>query len=194
MRRRKMFKSMNIPRTLARVSPLIIILLLLMSACSSNETSGEPNHSEKSTDKNGTSEVSEADDLDHAKVTYEREVKEIIAGNCLACHGNDSPTMTEFNEEPEKYKEMMKGPRLSDYENLLVVVNGSEAGALMRRLDNGENKDDGEPGNMYEHLGETEEKREENLSVIKEWVGHWTLKRENEFTDEDYEKFKVLEQ
>ena len=68
---------------------------------------------------------------------------------------------------------------------MLVLVNGDDAGALMRRLDDGSNKDDGEPGNMYSKLGSTEEERQEKLATIKEWVGSWNLKRSDELTEEE---------
>lgn len=164
-------------RTWSFVSMLstVLIFTLIVSACSSGE------------------EDSDQETSNEGEVTYTADVEEIISNNCLSCHGSESPTMAEFDQNPEEYEAKMQGPRMDDYENLVVVVNGSEAGALMRRLDNGENTDDGEPGNMYEYLGETDEEREENLETLKEWVGHWTLKRENELTDEDMEKFKIAE-
>ncbi len=127
------------------------------------------------------------------KVTYEGQVKKIIANNCLACHGSTSPTMEEFDADVEKYKAMMKGPRMDSYENLLVLVNGNEAGAFMRRLDDGANREDGKPGNMYTHLGQNDEERQKNLATLKQWVGNWTLKRTNELTDEDKKAFLVPE-
>lgn len=155
----------------------LMVLILIISACSSNDTNDTVGESE------GTPSAEE--------VTYVNSVEEIISNNCLSCHGSESPTMADFAQDEEKFMSEGKGPRLDDYENLLVIVNGSEAGAMMRRLDNGENTEDGEPGNMYVHLGSNDEEREENLEALKEWVGHWTLKRENELTDEDREKFKV---
>lgn len=47
--------------------------------------------------------------------------------------------------DKEGYKKKNKGPRLDIYESLMVVVKGSDAGALMRRLDNGKNTKDGKP-------------------------------------------------
>lgn len=165
--------------TFAWVSSLMI-LILIISACSSNET-------------NDT--VGEAEETDATEeVTYVNSVEEIISNNCLSCHGSESPNMADFEQDEDKYVSEGKGPRLDDYENLLVIVDGSEAGAMMRRLDNGENTEDGEPGNMYVYLGSDDEEREENLETLKEWVGHWTLKRENELTDEDREMFKVAEE
>jgi len=47
--------------------------------------------------------------------------------------------------DKEGYKKKNKGPRLDTCESLMVVVKGSDAGALMRRLDNGKNTRDGKP-------------------------------------------------
>ncbi|WP_416145250.1 hypothetical protein [Planococcus koreensis] len=68
---------------------------------------------------------------------------------------------------------------------MVILVNGDDAGALMRRLDDGSSTDDGEPGNMYKNLGSTAEERQENLATIKEWVGNWSLKRSEDLTDEE---------
>lgn len=165
--------------SLAKILSLIIILVVALSACSDTE------NNDGLEDQEGASNVH--------NVTYEADVKEIITNSCIACHGDSSPKMAEFAEDPDKFAAMMQGPRLNDYENLTVVVNGAEAGALMRRLDNGENKENGEPGNMYQYLGATDEEREEKLEVLKEWVGHWSMKRENELTDEDREQFYLYE-
>lgn len=147
---------------LAKLSPFIVFILLI-SACSSNETSGN-NEIEDENDSKAESSV-----------TYEANVKDIVAENCLKCHGNESQLP------------------MDSYENLLVYINGEETGSLMRRLDNGENTEDGQPGNMYEHLGETDEEREENLKILKEWVGYWTLKSGDELTDEEKKKFNLTE-
>jgi hypothetical protein len=55
----------------------------------------------------------------------------------------------------------------------------------MRRLDDGKNTKDGKPGNMYEFLGGTQEERQKNLALFKQWVGLWTLKRLPELTREE---------
>jgi hypothetical protein len=47
--------------------------------------------------------------------------------------------------DKEGYKKKNKGPRLDTCESLMVVVKGSDAGALMRRLENGKNTRDGKP-------------------------------------------------
>lgn len=146
---------------------IFMFVLILVAGCSSNTASAP--------EKAAAPE----------KVTYNSDVKEIIANNCLSCHGSDSPTMAEFDLDKEGYKSMMKGPRLSDYENLLVVVNGTDAGALMRRLDDGKSKEDGKPGNMYVNLGKTDEERAANLEIMKKWVGSWNLKKVDELTPDE---------
>lgn len=159
-------KVRNLP--LARMSLLMaMIALLFISACSNSETSDN--------DGNEENQDTETVEQKNTEVTYEADVKEIVANNCLTCHGDASPLP------------------MHDYESLMVFVDGEDTGALMRRLDNGENTEDGEAGNMYEYLGETDEEREENLAVIKEWVGNWTLKRGNEITDEERDSIQALE-
>lgn len=126
-------------------------------------------------------------------VTYEKDVKKIISANCLSCHGSDAPTMTEFKKDEQKFKKAMKGPRADTYANLMVLVNGSDTGALMRRLDDGKNTSNGKPGNMYGYLGGTDEEKAKNLEVIKKWVGGWTLKRKKDISAEELKAIKALE-
>jgi hypothetical protein len=126
-------------------------------------------------------------------VTYEKDIKGIIAKRCIICHGDKSPTMEEFDRDKEAYKKKMMGPRLDTYENLMVVVKGSDAGALMRRLDDGKNTKDGKPGNMYTRLGHTDAERAANLEIFKKWIGNWTLKRRKELSKEELEGVKAPE-
>jgi mono/diheme cytochrome c family protein len=126
-------------------------------------------------------------------VTYEKDVKAIIAARCLSCHGSNAPTINEFEKDKEGFKKKMKGPRMDSYENLIIFVRGDEAGALMRRLDDGKKKADGKAGNMYVWLGKTEPDRAENLSIMKKWVGEWTLKRKKEMTEEERKAIKAPE-
>ena len=126
-------------------------------------------------------------------VTYEKDIKGIIAKQCLVCHGSDSPTMEEFKKDEAGNKKKMKGPRFDTYANLMVVVKGSDAGALMRRLDDGKNTKDGKPGNMHAHLGSTDAERSANLDTFKKWVGSWSLKRKKELSNEELEAIKAPE-
>jgi len=48
---------------------------------------------------------------------------------------------------------------MDTYKNLMVFVNGKDTGALMRRLDDGKNIKESQPGNMYKWLGSTDEER-----------------------------------
>ena len=126
-------------------------------------------------------------------VTYEKDVKKIIAERCLNCHGSASPSIEAFKKDEEGFKKAMKGPRTDSYANLMVLVNGSDTGALMRRLDDGKSNKDGKPGNMYRYLGETDEERATNLTVIKNWVGGWTLKRKKDITEAESNAIKAVE-
>lgn len=119
------------------------------------------------------------------RVTYSNAIAALVQARCSECHGPKSPTMQEFDKNKQAYKDKDLGPRYDTYENLMVVVNGDDLGALMRRLDDGANTKDGKPGNMYEHLGETPRERAANLALFKRWVGGWTLKRKNEITSEE---------
>ena len=121
--------------------------------------------------------------LAQEKVTYTNAIAALVEKRCAECHGPKSPTMAEFDKDKQAFKDKDLGPRYDTYDNLLVVVNGADLGALMRRLDDGKNTKDGKPGNMNKHLGETPEERAKNLDTFKRWVGGWTLKRKAEVTD-----------
>jgi cytochrome c5 len=64
--------------------------------------------------------------------TYESTVKKIFAERCAACHINGAPSMSEFQNNKEAWTKKFKGPSLADYKSVMVMVNGSDAGALMR--------------------------------------------------------------
>jgi len=74
---------------------------------------------------------------------------------------------------------MAKGPRMDTYADLVFFVGWPDSGALMRRLDDGKSASDGKPGNMYQNLGATEEERQKNLDLFKQWVGKdaWKMNR-----------------
>lgn len=112
-----------------------------------------------------------------AAVTYEDGIRQAVEKYCSECHGSDAPSMAEFKADKEKYKKDKLGPRMDSYDNLMVMVNGSDTGAVMRRLDDGANSPEGKPGNMYKHLGKSDEERAANLALFKSWIGGWTLKR-----------------
>jgi hypothetical protein len=126
-------------------------------------------------------------------VTYENSVKKILADRCMGCHGAGAPTLAEFGKDKEGWKKKMKGPRFDNYANLIILVNGSDAGAFMRRLDDGKNAKDGKPGNMYVWLGSSDAERAQRLGVMKKWVGNWSLKRRKDLTEGELRSITAAE-
>lgn len=126
-------------------------------------------------------------------VTYEKDVKPVIDKRCMSCHGSDAPTIDEFKRNKEFFKHQKKGPRMDTYEDLMIFVNGKDAGALMRRLDDGRNTKDEKPGNMYKALGGSDTERAANFELIKKWVGGWTLKRKAELSEAELKAINALE-
>lgn len=124
-----------------------------------------------------------------AEVTYENSVKKLIAERCANCHGKGAPTMEEFKKDEAGWKKKMKGPKMESYSDVMVLVNGSDTGALMRRLDDA----DGKKGNMYNYLGKNDADRAKNHAVFKEWVGGWTLKRKKDITEAELKAIKAPE-
>jgi hypothetical protein len=120
----------------------------------------------------------------HAQ-TYRANVQPFIKAQCAECHGADAPTLAEFKLNEEKYKKAKQGPRTDTYENLLQIVVYPDAGAFMRRVDDGANTSDKKPGNMYKYLGESDTERQANLQMLKAWVGEgaWNLNRWSEKGD-----------
>lgn len=126
-------------------------------------------------------------------VTYENSVKKILADRCMGCHGAGAPTLAEFGKDKEGWQKKMKGPRFDNYANLMILVNGSDAGAFMRRLDDGKNTKDGKPGNMYVWLGSSDAERAQRLGVMKNWVGNWSLKRRKDLTEGELRSITAAE-
>jgi hypothetical protein len=114
-----------------------------------------------------------------AEVTYRGDIRPLFKAQCGECHGDNAPTLAEFDLDAEKYKKDKLGPRTNTYEDLIKLIAYPDAGALMRRLDDGSNTADKKPGNMYKNLGETDAERVKNLKIIKAWVGEnaWALNR-----------------
>jgi hypothetical protein len=126
------------------------------------------------------------------EITYRKHVKPLFDSKCGACHGSEAaPEYYAFKEEQNKWTAQGKGMRMDTYSHLLFYTAWPDTGALMRRLDDGKGVKDGKPGNMYQYLGGTEEERQQNLKLFKEWVGNWTLKRWKEISKEDINGIKV---
>jgi cytochrome c5 len=116
-------------------------------------------------------------------VTYENTVKKIIAERCAACHISGAPSLAEFEKDKAGWTKKFKGPSLANYASVMILVKGTDAGALMRRLDDGKNTKDGKPGNMYNYLGNNPAERAARLDTMKKWVGSWNLKRRKELSE-----------
>ncbi len=132
-------------------------------------------------------------------ITYRKHIQPLTVQKCAVCHGANSPYGGDFDEDPKKFEAMLKGPRMDSYADLVAFVVWPDAGAIMRRLDDGKSSKDGKPGNMYQWLGATEEERQKNLNLFKQWVGKdaWNLKRWKgkgdvpAVTKEDLDKIKA---
>ena len=134
-----------------------------------------------------------------ADVTYRKDIRPLMVQKCLFCHGTDAPYLGDFEENKKKFEAAFKGPRMDTYADVVFFIGWPDTGAIMRRLDDGKNTSDGKPGNMYQNLGATEEERQKNLNLFKEWVGKdaWKLNRWEArgkvpaITKEDLDKVKV---
>ena len=120
-----------------------------------------------------------------ADITYSNKVKDIFDTRCNTCHGESSPEYKVFKQDKQKWLAEDLGPRMDSYTYLVYFTGWPDTGALMRRLD------DAKPGNMYQHLGDNEQERQQNLAVFKSWVGGWTLKRFDALTKEELASIKV---
>lgn len=126
------------------------------------------------------------------EITYRKHIKPLFDSKCRACHGSDAaPEYYAFKEDQNKWTAQGKGMRMDTYSHLVFYTAWPDTGALMRRLNDGRGVKDGKPGNMYQHLGGTEEERQQNLKLFKEWVGNWTMKRWKEISKEDIDGIKV---
>jgi hypothetical protein len=137
--------------------------------------------------------VNAHEELDKFKmpVRYTTHIVPIFLKYCTGCHGEDSPGHGEFSQNIKKYKNQDTGPRMDTYTNMLSYIVWPDTGAIMRRLDDGKNTTDGKPGNMYQHLGATEEERQKNLKTFKAWIGYWTLKRWKDITKQEIDSIDV---
>ena len=134
-----------------------------------------------------------------ADVTYRKDIRPLWVKQCADCHGAGSPYLGEFEENKKKFESSRTGPRMDTYADLIFYVGWPDTGALMRRLDDGKTAADGKPGNMYQYLGNTNEERQKNLNVYKEWIGTEAWKHNRweargkvpAITKEEIDKIKV---
>ena len=125
--------------------------------------------------------------------TYRKDIRPLWEAKCAACHGANSPYLGDFDENKEKYKATSKGPRMDTYAEMLFYIAWPDTGAIQRRLDDGKNTKDGKPGNMYVFLGGTDDERQKNLALFKEWIGKdaWISKRRDAITKEELLRIKA---
>ncbi len=134
-----------------------------------------------------------------AEVTYRKDIRPLWEQKCSVCHNASAPYLGDFEENKKKFEALLKGPRMDTYADLVFFVGWPDSGALMRRLDDGKSAGDGKPGNMYQNLGVTEEERQKNLNLFKQWVGTdaWKFNRWEArgkvpaITKQDMDKIKV---
>jgi len=126
-----------------------------------------------------------------ADVTWQKDIKPLFDKHCLACHGKDSPEHDEFAKDKKGWTAKGIGMRMDSYSHLITYVGWPYSGALMRRLDDGANRADKKPGNMFEYLGATEAERKANLNTFKAWVGNWNIKRWSDLTRDELNDIKV---
>lgn len=127
------------------------------------------------------------------EITYRKHIRPLWMDKCERCHGGDAPYLGDFEEDRKRYEQDDKGPRMDTYADLVFFSSWPDTGALMRRLDDGSNTGNGDPGNMYRKLGRTEEERQANLGLFKRWVGEgaWTMKRPKDITKEELLRFRL---
>lgn len=125
-------------------------------------------------------------------ITYSKHIRPVWEDKCERCHGASAPTYAVFMKDKRAFELDDKGPRMDSFESLVFFINGPQAGALMHRLDDGSNTKDGQPGNMYRHLGRGEE-RKTNLQLFKKWVGEdaWALKKPDEISKDDLQRIQA---
>lgn len=126
-----------------------------------------------------------------AEATWSQQIKPIVDARCAACHGADAPEYPAFKKDKDAWTAKGVGPRMDTYTHLVYFTGWPDTGALMRRLDDGAAKDDKKPGNMYQHLGDSEAERQTNLALFKAWVGNWTHKRFDALTKDDLAGIKI---
>ncbi len=124
-------------------------------------------------------------------ITYSRDIKPMFENKCSKCHGAKSPVHMEFIKDVKKYKNDKKGPRMNTYSHLVSFAIWPDAGSLMRALDDGSFTKNKKPGKMFKHLGKSNQERQQNLKLFKNWVGNWTLKEWADTTKDDINSMKL---
>ena len=126
-----------------------------------------------------------------AETTWQKDIQPLFEKHCAACHDASTPEYARFKKEKDIWSNKGVGMRMDTYSHLVSFVGWPNSGALMRRLDDGSGKADKKPGNMYQYLGSNEEERQKNLTIFKQWVGSWNLKRWADLTKDEISGLQV---
>jgi len=105
------------------------------------------------------------------RAMFQNQILPIFEANCMDCHGEDAPSYKTYLTAPEKFKKEKLGPRMKSYDEVMLFVLGPETGSMAKRLDDGAHTPTKRRGNMYKYLGESDREREENLKILKLWIG-----------------------
>jgi hypothetical protein len=114
------------------------------------------------------------------EVSYRKDIAPLWQSKCVACHGAQSPELADFQLDEKGFAAKSLGPRMDSYGHIIGFIGWPDAGAIMRRLDDGKSAlAGGKPGNMHQYLGSTDEERAANLNLLKAWIGEgaWNLNR-----------------
>ena len=125
------------------------------------------------------------------EVTWSGTIRQVFEKHCIACHGSDAPEYAAFKKDKDAWLKKGTGMRMETYSHLVSFVGWPNSGALMRRLDDGKGSKEGKTGNMYQHLGADEQERQANLTLFRNWVGNWNLKRWADISKDEINGVKV---
>lgn len=108
------------------------------------------------------------------EATWRTGIAQIVQTRCAGCHDATAKEYTDWNLGDKK-----DAPRMDTYQAFMTFVVWPATGAIMRRLDDGTGAAGGKVGNMYVHLGDSDQERAANLAKIKGWLGEgaWNLNR-----------------
>ena len=135
--------------------------------------------------------IAQASTVSAGDVRYASQIRPLFEAKCAPCHGHGAPEYGDFEKDKDGYAARAKGPRMDSYAQLIFFIGWPDSGAVMRRLDDGTNTKDGMPGNMYQYLGASDGERQKNLTLFREWIGNWNLKKWPDVTKEEINGLKV---
>ena len=108
------------------------------------------------------------------ELTWRTGIAQIVQAKCAGCHSAVAKEYSDWNLGDKK-----DAPRMDTYPAFMTFVVWPATGAIMRRLDDGTGAAGGKAGNMYSHLGDSDQERAANLAKLKGWLGEgaWNLNR-----------------